>query len=67
MTRAELIEWHDAAEDPPDADTTVLIIAGGDVEAWIGYLDGDQWRVADGMPIDTPVLYWAHLPEGPAE
>ena len=65
MGLSEIIEWHDATKDLPDEDTTVLIIAGGDVEAWPGYLDGDTWRVADGMPVDTPVIYWAHLPQGP--
>lgn len=61
---AELIEWHDATEVLPDADEAVLIIPGGDVEAWLGYLDGDKWRDVSAMPVDR-VIYWASLPQGP--
>lgn len=63
-TFAELIEWHNAATDKPDSDTTVLIIPGGELEATIGYLDGDRWRYGEGMPCDS-VIWWAHLPTGP--
>lgn len=62
---SELIEWH-RVENLPDSDTTVLIIAGGDTEVWLGYLDGDQWRDADGFRIDN-VIYWAHVPSGPVQ
>lgn len=62
----EYIRWHHTTEQLPDADTTVLIIQGGDVDAFVGWLDGDQWRFADGMPCDN-VLWWAHMPEGPAQ
>lgn len=61
---SEIIEWFKAAETLPDSDTTVLIIQGGEVEAWPGYLDGEQWRSADGYPLQS-VLFWAHMPEGP--
>lgn len=64
VAMAELIEWHDATEVLPDADETVLIIMGGDVEAWVGYLDGDQWRDDSAFPVDR-VIYWASLPQGP--
>lgn len=64
MSMTETVVWHDAAHDLPDSDTTVMIIVGGDVEAWPGYLDGTQWRSADGMPVDR-VIYWADMLEGP--
>lgn len=66
MSHIEQIEWHKASDTLPDADTTVLMIPGGDVEAWIGFLDGDQWRFADAMPCEN-VIWWAHLPEGPKQ
>lgn len=61
---SELIEWHRADEALPDSDTTVLVIVGGDVESWPGYLDGDEWRNAEGFPLEN-VVFWAHMPEGP--
>lgn len=60
----ETIQWHDAKRDLPDSDSTVLIIPGGEVEAWTGYLDGEQWRYVDGMPCSS-VIWWADIPEGP--
>ena len=63
----ETITWHDAAKDPPDADTTVLVINAawtGD-PVWLGYLDGDTWRLASGDETESPPTHWAHLPEGP--
>ncbi|WP_153114598.1 hypothetical protein [Rhodocyclus tenuis] len=60
----ETIIWHPTAEQLPDSDTTVLIT--GNVEAgnvWLGYLDGEQWRNADGWPIDPPTA-WATMPAG---
>ena len=63
---SELIEWFRADEALPDSDTTVLIIQGGEVDCWPGYLDGEQWRNADGFPLPD-VLFWAHMPEGPLQ
>lgn len=62
----EMIGWFKAEETLPDSDTTVLVIIGGDTEIWIGYLDGEQWRDADGFKLDN-VLFWAHMPEGPKQ
>lgn len=61
---SELVEWHLATKELPDADITVMTIVGGEVEAWPGYWDGDQWRNADGMPAGK-VIYWADMLEGP--
>ncbi len=63
---SELIEWFRAEETLPDSDTTVLVIQPGEVEVWPGYLDGDTWRCAEGFPL-AGVLFWAHMPEGPAQ
>jgi len=63
---SELIEWFRADEVLPDTDTTVLVIQGGEVESWPGYLDGEQWRNAESFPLNN-VLFWAHLPEGPMQ
>lgn len=64
MSHVEILVWHRPEDGLPDDDTTVMIIAGGDIEAWPGYKDGDQWRSADGMPIES-VVWWAHMPSGP--
>lgn len=63
----ETITWHELHERLPDADLTVLIEAedvDGDPVTQ-GYLDGEQWRLVDGMPIDK-VLRWAEMPKGGA-
>lgn len=62
----ETIVWHDVNIELPDSDVTVLIIPGGEIEAWVGYLDGEQWRYADGMPCNS-VVWWAQVPTGPAQ
>lgn len=62
---SEIIEWHEPGEQLPDAETTVLIIMGGEVDAWMGYFEGERWVDVTGFPIAAPI-YWAHLPEGPA-
>lgn len=65
-TLGEIIEWHAPADDMPDADETVLIIMGGDVEASMGFWDGERWLDVSAFPLGAAPLYWAHLPEGPA-
>lgn len=64
MRTPEIIEWVPIAESRPDSDTTVLLF---DCElnepVWPGYLDGDVWRYADGMPADP--THWADMPGGP--
>jgi len=63
----ETITWHEPAEKLPDADVTVLIeVEEVDGEpVWPGYLDGDEWKLADGMPV-TKVRRWADMPKGGA-
>lgn len=59
----EPIIWKPVAE-PPDSDTTVLLFDPTASEpVWPGYLDGDVWRTAEGMPA-SPAL-WTDLPKGP--
>lgn len=58
----ETITWHPISE-PPDSDLTVMIFPDPDGEAWLGFLDGETWRYADGMPV-TPT-HWANVPKGP--
>lgn len=62
----EIIEWIDPAHQMPDADETVLIIMGGDVEASMGFFDGERWLDVSAFPLGAAPIYWAHLPEGPA-
>jgi len=65
-TQSEIIDWFRPVEMLPDDDTTVLVITAGEVEVWPGYLDGDGFRSAEGFPLPD-VLFWAHMPEGPAQ
>ncbi len=66
ISMSETIEWHRADEVLPDADTDVLCIGEGEVDTWMGFLDGDQWRNADGWPVNN-VLFWADAPQGPKQ
>lgn len=60
----ETINWKPVAE-PPDSDVTVLLFEPAASEpVWPGYLDGDVWRTAEGMPA-SPTL-WSEIPGGPA-
>lgn len=64
--RSEIIEWFRPEERLPDDDTTVLVIHGGDDEVFLGFHDAGRWKDADGFLMDN-VVFWAHLPEGPAQ
>ncbi len=47
----ERIQWVPASELKPDSNITVLLFdAAASEPVWPGYLDGDTWRYADGMP-----------------
>lgn len=61
----EVLTWHSVDEQLPDSDTTVLLrIEDAESEpVWPGFLDGDQWKLADGMPVEK-VLRWADMPAG---
>jgi hypothetical protein len=63
-THTELINWHRLPGQLPDADMTVLVEAKHSDEIWPGYLDGDTWRWATGLPVTGKVLAWAHMPAG---
>jgi hypothetical protein len=59
----EVLTWNPVAE-PPDSDTTVLLFDPAASEpVWPGYLDGDVWRTAEGMPANPS--HWTDLPKGP--
>jgi hypothetical protein len=61
----ETITWKPVAE-PPDSDTTVLLFDPAASEpVWLGYLDGDVWHTAEGMP--AVPTHWTDLPNGPAQ
>jgi hypothetical protein len=63
---AETIEWHDAATDKPDCDTTCLIELdpAGDYgePVWLGYHDGRGWLDVTGDAVE--VIAWAQVPAG---
>lgn len=60
----ETISWQ-PVEMPPDSDITVMIFPDADGEVWLGWLDGELWRYADGMPANP--THWAHMPGGPTK
>jgi len=63
----ETFQWIDAAEQLPDADTTVLVFAPESSEAvWLGYFDGEGWHSVEGMPYAAgAVKAWASMLRGP--
>ena len=64
---AELLEWHAAAEQLPDADMTVLmwVVSGAERDWFSGWWDGEVWReCASGGVVAGTVTHWAE-PEGP--
>jgi len=64
MILIETIVWVPVSERLPDSDLTVnLFDAEASEPVWPGYLDGDTWRSADGMPA-TP-SHWSDMPGGP--
>ena len=45
----------------------VLLWLPGDECPWLGYLDGAEWRSAEGIPVPmTSGMFWASMPTGPA-
>lgn len=61
----EVITWIDCAAELPDSDTSVLIrMPDCDERVWIGYLDGEHWRTAEGFDAGR-VTHWAEIPSGP--
>jgi len=61
------IRWHDPAVELPDADESVLLWLIDDEggEDWDkGWLDDEQWRSAEGFPIEaSAVRYWGEVEE----
>lgn len=64
--RSEIVVWTLVGEGLPDADLTVNIMLSEDSDEpiWLGYLDDDQWRDIEGMPVD--VVAWAPMLKGMA-
>ena len=59
----ESLTWKPVAEKP-DSDISVLLFDPAASEpVWPGYLDGETWRYADGMP--AAPTHWADFPKGP--
>lgn len=57
----EAAQWH-GANQQPDSDILVLVETS-DNEVYPGYLDGDVWRYADGMPVSIlEVVAWRYMP-----
>ena len=67
--QAELIRWTATAAAMPDplSGELLLLWASSDEFPWVGYLDGDFWRSAEGLPFPLDsVTHWAAMPKGPA-
>lgn len=61
------IVWIDATTHLPSTDRSVMIHCPDEEEAvWIGYYDGEVWRLADGWDLGQNVTAWADLPKPPA-
>ena len=56
--------WKRCADEMPDSDSTVMIHhAEEDEPVWMGYHDGETWRMVDGTR--CAVSHWMPLPEPP--
>jgi len=56
--------WTRCADDLPDSDLTVMIHHPDEDEpVWVGYLDGETWRTAEGVRV--AVTHWMPIPEPP--
>ena len=65
--QAELIRWVSVQDTLPDDGELVLLWLPGDECPWLGYLDGADWRSAEGIPVPmTAGMFWAAMPAGPA-
>lgn len=65
--QAELVRWVSVSTDLPQDGELVLLWSDGDEYPWMGYLDGPEWRSAEGFPVPmTSNLFWASMPTGPA-
>ena len=57
-------KWRAVADEMPDSDQTVMIHhAEEDEPVWMGYHDGETWRLVDGNR--CAVTHWMPLPEPP--
>ena len=66
LMRMEVVRWARTSTQMPDDGETVLLVHADDDVPWPGYLDGDTWRSADGMPMGLAVVTdWAPMPVGP--
>lgn len=66
LMRMEVVRWTRTSTQMPDDGETVLLVHADDDVPWPGYLDGDTWRSADGMPMGLAVVTdWAAMPVGP--
>lgn len=60
-------DWIPVAQQLPDADRIVLIATDPAMHGepvWLGYLDGDNWREANGSL--AFVTHWQDLPPPPS-
>ena len=63
------VVWHSTSDILPDEELTVVFAYGepGQVEVWLGYLEGQQWHSVEGWAIEKPVRFWADLPDPPGK
>ena len=57
------VVWTPTADDPPDDDLVVLMVAA-DGEVWPGFKLGPDWFDIDATPQPAP-RFWCHFPSPP--
>lgn len=70
---SEVINWRDASEELPDADSEVLVCYERNdcderdvtLAVFDDSFDGSPWEVSGGLTCFGLVLYWANIPSGP--
>jgi len=67
--KTESIEWITDGSLPDDSILVLIEVPNpdsddaDDTEVFTGFVDGETWRDAEAMPVET-VVAWADLPRG---
>lgn len=58
--------WIDVEQELPD-DGEAVLVAMGDGDVWLGFLDGVTWRDVSGARTASTVSHWQSLPAHPED
>lgn len=66
--KTNTVEWIEVEKQLPD-DGEAVLIAQQHGEVWLGFLDGDVWRLVSGHRVEEheEVTHWMGIPAHPVE